>query len=424
MAHRRALRGATVVVLCGVMRLAFLGVLALGCGLDPAGEAFVSSTGGTSGGGAGGTAAVGGGGGGGSPGGGGAAGVGGAGAGGAAGSGGTGGVGGAGGGGGAGGVGGGGGSGGSGASGGAPSFDPPWWNTAHKTRFRIDVKNVSGGELGKGFQIALPVTSASIDGAAAPWSGWRIARWSSGAWAELPRVIEEVAGKQWIWFRAEAPISAGVTDVSYYLYAKNPAAAAPAFASGVFEYHTFFTGWDPASWELEGGVTLDGTYVVLDGAGSGGSIRHKAKQWAPGFATDFEMTVASPLSGSGQWFCGGFQRQTDFTNSSPWALWISRTPSVIDVENYTGGLSWKGGNVPVAQGQPHVYGVERFAKKVAFRYDHAPKDASTFGSDYLTPLQMRFSAYTGSKIKVRWARIRQASDPPPAAAVGVAEQYP
>ncbi|MBI3203805.1 MAG: hypothetical protein HYZ29_19855 [Myxococcales bacterium] len=398
-------------------QLSLAAVFVMGCGLEPSG-AFVA-TGGQSAGGAGGLGGATTGGAGGTSGSGGSGG-----AGGVAGSGGGAGAGGAAGSGGSSGSGGSGGLGGSGGVGGGPTFDPPWWNTAHKTRLRIDVKNVASAELAKGFQIGLAVTPSSVDGAAAPWAGWRVVRWSGGTWADLPRVIDDVGGKPWIWFRAEAPIAASATDTSYWLYAQNPAAAAPAFASSVFEYHTFFTAWDPASWELEGGVTLDGTYVVVDGAGSGGSIRHKAKQSAPGFATDFEMTVASPLAGASQWFCGGFQRQTDFVNTTPWALWISRAPSVIDVENYTGGLSWKGGNVPVAQGQPHVYGVERFAKKVAFRYDHGPKDASTFGSDYLTPLQMRFSAYNGSKIKVRWARIRQASDPPPASALTTAEQHP
>ena len=117
-------------------------------------------------------------------------------------------------------------------------------------------------------------------------------------------------------------------------------------------------------------------------------------------------------------------RQTDFTNQSPWLLWISRTPSVIDVETNPGAATVKGGNVPVAQGQTHLYSVERVPKKLSYLYDHAVKDSTTFSSDYSLPLQMRFSAYNGSKIKVRWARIRMASDPPPTASLGPAEQHP
>jgi len=134
--------------------------------------------------------------------------------------------------------------------------------------------------------------------------------------------------------------------------------------------------------------------------------------------------VIAPLASSSTWFCGGFQRQNDFTNSSPWVLWISRTPSQIDVESYINPGNWKGTSVPPATGSEHVYSVERFPTKHAFLYDLAQKDVTTWSSSYSQPLQIRFSAYNGSKIAVRYARVRMTADPPPQATLGASEVHP
>ena len=162
--------------------------------------------------------------------------------------------------------------------------------------------------------------------------------------------------------------------------------------------------------------------MVLDGDAS---IRSQVNTFAPGNAVDFGMTVLTPLPNAGLWFCGGFQRQNDFTNVQPWILWISRAPSNIQTEIDNGlGVVWTGSNVPVNQGVGHVYGVDRFQKKVVFRYDHVEKANHGWGAAYGDALQIRFSAYAGSKIRVTFARVRQARDPWPEASLGKSEQYP
>lgn len=45
-------------------------------------------------------------------------------------------------------------------------------------------------------------------------------------------------------------------------------------------------------------------------------------------------------------------------------------------------------------------------------------------TEFVQPMQMRFSAYNGSKIGVRFARIRLASDPAPTVTLGNAENLP
>ena len=51
--------------------------------------------------------------------------------------------------------------------GGSASFDPPWWNTDHKTRFRLSIENGSSSNLPAGFQVGLGVDASSVDGAPA-----------------------------------------------------------------------------------------------------------------------------------------------------------------------------------------------------------------------------------------------------------------
>jgi hypothetical protein len=325
--------------------------------------------------------------------------------------------------GGSGGVAGGGGStptGGSGGTGGTPTYDPAWWDGAYKSRWPIHV--AAPAALVQGFQVPLPVQAGSIDGASAPYDGWRIVRWDGSAWSEQARFIETVAGKQWIWFRAVTAVSA--SDDSYWLYAANASAPSPGTGTGVFELYSSLGQADTATWTSTGSVSYDGTRATLDGAGAGASLRTNNKTFGADLGVDFAMTVVTPLASASVWLCGGFQRQNDFTNQAPWILWISRSPGQIDVESYITPGNWKGGNVPPDVGNEHLYSVERFAQKNKFLYDLANKDANTWGATYTQALQIRFSAYNGSKIGVRFARVRKTVDPPPTATLGAKETYP
>jgi hypothetical protein len=86
--------------------------------------------------------------------------------------------------------------------------------------------------------------------------------------------------------------------------------------------------------------------------------------------------------------------------------------------------NWTGSSVPAAVGSEHIYSVERFDTKNVFLYDLAEQDSNTWTSAYTQALQIRFSAYNGSKIGVRWARIRRTADPPPNATLATAETHP
>ncbi|MBW2523550.1 MAG: hypothetical protein JRI23_05220, partial [Deltaproteobacteria bacterium] len=204
----------------------------------------------------------------------------------------------------------------------------------------------------------------------------------------------------------------------------NPSALAPADGQSVFDFYGPLGQANPSVWAQTGNVSYDGSRAILDGAGGGGSIRTNGTTFGSNTGVDFAMTVITPLASSSWWLCGGFQREADFTNTTPWILWISRNPGQIDVESYITPGSWTGSNVPPAVGSEHVYSVERFDRKNVFRYDLAELDSNTWTSAYTQALQIRFSAYNGSKIGVRWARIRRTADPPPIATLGAAETHP
>jgi len=151
-------------------------------------------------------------------------------------------------------------------------------------------------------------------------------RWDSKAssWSVLPRAIDDLGAAQRIWFRAIADIAGSAKDQDYFLYAQNPGAQPVPFDPGVFE---FYNGFDASSadWTQTGNVTFSAGSMVLDGAGSGGSVRSANKTYGNNTAIDFRMVAMQNVAGGSNWFCGGFQRQSDFTDTVPWTLWISRS---------------------------------------------------------------------------------------------------
>jgi hypothetical protein len=312
-----------------------------------------------------------------------------------------------------------------GGTGGAAIHDPAWWDPAHKTRYPITITNPSGPNTPKDLQVVLSVDTQALDKATTPYAGWRIVSWDGSKWTEQTRVIDDAAGRQWIWFRLSAPLNTGQTDTSHWLYTDDPSAQAPPYASDVWEYVKIFDTQDPANWFAQNATnqTWDGSSVLLDGNGAGSSLRSK-NTYGPNVGLDFAMTVVSPLASAAQWFCGGFQRTNDFIDQSPWILWISRSPAAIVPEFYDGG----GGNhvgtgLPIDFTAEHIYGIDRFARLDVFRYDNSASEQISWSTDYNTQHQIRFTAYNGSKIKLRWVRVRKALNPPPTLTLGPAEAY-
>jgi hypothetical protein len=307
-----------------------------------------------------------------------------------------------------------------GTGGTGPVFDPPWWNPQWAQRWPIHLKNVCGTDLAPGYQIGVRtdghVTSPAIS--------WRVMRWDGTSWADIPRMVEQAGSGTWVWFGLVAAVPPQNLDDSYWLYEDSVGVVEPPAPTGLFDFHTRFDASEPASWVSTGNVTYATGFVRVDGANSGGSIRSEVT-FGPGHALDFAMTVEKPLNNNASWFCGGFQRGADFTNTRPWILWISRKTSSVWPEFWNDAtITWKGNETGVDVGTEHVYGIERFARKDVFLRDQQEFDKTEWSADYTTPLQIRFSAYNGSVVQVRWVRVRKACDPRPEVQLGSAESGP
>jgi len=307
-----------------------------------------------------------------------------------------------------------------------PVFDPPWWDATFHARWRIEVSNGAASALSQGFQLNLPVQSAKLDSAPAPFHSWRIVRWdpSSSKWTSLPRFIDQRGGFQWIWFRSPAAIAAGEKDSDTFLYFDNSAPPHVSSDPSVFEMFSPFDS-SSAAWAQQGTVNYNNGFVVIDGANAGGSIRSANATWGPGHAVDFAMAIVNPVADNSAWLCGGFQRQSDFTDNRPWSLWISRGPARIRPEFYSGTSGDHDGNLfDVDSPNNHIYGIERFRTEQVFLRDFEVVDKLSFATPFDLPMQVRFTALAGSRIRVDFARIRLALNPAPTAALKDLEQGP
>jgi hypothetical protein len=313
-----------------------------------------------------------------------------------------------------------------GGSGGSVAYNPPWWDPDFKTRWPIQISNQSSSAVADlGLQVGLPVKAASIDSSPPPFNAWHIVRWDAvgKSWTSVSRDIDELEASQRIWFRLAAQISKGGVDNSYYLYANNPSAQSVPFDPLVFENFWPFDA-SHADWTQSGNVTYSNGALELNGTNGAGSVRSANKKLGPGNALDFLLTVVQPVTSTQSWFCGGFQRENDFQNSTPWSLWISRSGTQVQSEFWLDYSNEQTGNpVNFAVNNPRHYSIERFKRKSVYLRDFVETNSLSFGSDYNTALQLRFTANGGSRIRVDFARTRKAMDPEPSAKLLAQEDH-
>jgi hypothetical protein len=295
----------------------------------------------------------------------------------------------------------------------------------------MSVRNEASATLPNGFQVGWSINPSLIDGTVTPNpAAWRIVRWDaqSRSWQDLPRVTESGGGLAWTWFRTRSDIASRSDDQSYWLYAQNPQAAAPADASAqVFDLWDGFATFDGSKWNRQGAVSSLAPGLKLDGSVSGGGSIISVAKFGPGHAVDFRMTVVQFVTGS-RWLCGGYQHFDGFEDSQPWLLWISRSSAneIWPEATISGVFSGTGGKLGAATGTSKLYTVERFAKKVLFRYEAGPHYTATASpnQEYTSDLQIRFTSYDGSVIHLGFVRSRMASDPPPTVTLGSEELFP
>lgn len=126
---------------------------------------------------------------------------------------------------------------------------PSWWNAAYDWRTAITV--ASGGPAApNGYSVSLTFDHATLVSAGKARTNGddvRVMYWNGATWTQRDRVLREGSG--WnsatttIWFRTQAAIPAGGSNVNYFLYYGNPAAGSPPTnPSNVFFFFDAFPG--------------------------------------------------------------------------------------------------------------------------------------------------------------------------------------
>ncbi len=290
-----------------------------------------------------------------------------------------------------------------------------WWDPAWSHRLPLEIASTQ--PLGLGFQIGI---KHDLDGADSPCAGSRDqVRVVRNHTTEVPRVIDELGGDEWIWFRLSAPLAAGASGPSeYWLYCGNPAAgAAPSAPSDVFEMFDDFTGTIFQQWSTRGAIEIaNGAVTLPDGAAI-----HSTRTFSPGTATDFVLK-ASPQALADPWFWGGFE--VGFTTTPPWVIWHAEDPNQIKQEAAVASTETAMGQRTL-DANPHLYGIEHYGTSARFRHDNEPVGTIAYGGTIGQQLNVRFDNWDSpGPIEIHMVRVRQAIEPVPSITVEVAETRP
>jgi hypothetical protein len=296
----------------------------------------------------------------------------------------------------------------------ADVISAPWWDPAWSSRMRIVVNNAT--PLPQGFQLGVP-RDLDLAPCGGPRDAVRVVRDHA---TELPRVIDELDGGDWIWFRIAAPLPAAVGPSEYWLYCGNAAAGpAPSDPTAVFDAYDGFEGSALSSaWRMQNQVSVGGSAVTLGGTNAG---IHSVAAYGAGTATDF---VLQPSSGAvaSPWFWGGFEVQ--FTVTAPWVIWHARNPSMIRQEVYRAGPGPSTANERAIENGARLYGVEHYGTSAGFRYQNAPAGTLAYGGS-IGSMNVRVHNYqSGGTIQLLMARVRKAVNPIPAVTLGEIEPRP
>jgi hypothetical protein len=300
-----------------------------------------------------------------------------------------------------------------GGSAGGTSLDPPWWDASWPDRVQLFIQNQSALPLAEDFEVGVEIPS-SLFGAG---STFAVVRWDQSdlTWTPRPTHYELLGSTFWIWTPLVDTLAPNDVASSLYLYVGKPDAPQDDPAS-VF---TFWDGFDTTSgeWVLQGAPSLGGGQMLLP---HDSSIR-SSQQWDPGFAVDYALQVDADVSVDTDWISAGFQRTSDFDNTEPWLIWVSREPDLVRPEVQISAVNASGTGVAESftTGSKHFYGVERFPTKTVFRLENVITEELTWTTPYVTPTQVRFTTQsTTAQITLDFVRVRRASDPPPLVTLG------
>jgi hypothetical protein len=306
-----------------------------------------------------------------------------------------------------------------------PDADPavaPWWDPAWPYRRHVFVHNPGGDPLPAGTQIPIEIDVDNVLGVGLPRHGIRIMHWAPGGdWYQVARVIDDTpALDEHIWFALDGDtVSPSDTLDHYWIYYghESPPTDQLDDPNDVFEEHHAFGSLD-SSVATKGAVTVTGGELQLDYDEHLGTV----STWGPDHAVDFALRV--PVHTARYW--GGFQTTAaDFADNQPWIIWIARD-SVAELwpELFVAdiGMSseWVGGRKSIDT-ETHIYGVDRFAGRIVYRFDNDVHGEFIPLETYTDELPARLTCEADQPIYFDFLRIRRTHFPLPEVTVGPEE---
>jgi hypothetical protein len=306
-----------------------------------------------------------------------------------------------------------------------PEDLPPglgWWNSAWQRRRRLTISNPGAQPAPAGLPV---VATWDVDAVvtAANHSHVRVVRAEPPSWVELSRHVDDDAhsAEELVWFRLKVPVPAAGSDASYFLYYDSPSAGWPGGGYDVFELLDVFApgAVDTTRWAVSSGGTVTQSWGLKIGPGA--RVRGVAPINA-GRALDVFVRA------EGDAWRVGFQSGADFADGEPYFRWAqaggASTVEPQALATPTGQTAPWTGPAVAATSERRIYGIERYANRVAFTVDQQQRADHALPAAYASGLHLRFDNAGGADLLLREVHVRQVVSPAPQVRVGPEELQP
>jgi hypothetical protein len=293
-------------------------------------------------------------------------------------------------------------------------------------RQRITV-SASSGTAGAGYSIRidLPSSSAVRNGARPDLSDVRVVR--DGTFAEIDRVVDQnpPGENPAVWFALATTINPNATDDSYWLY-WGAGAAAQTNPRTVFALYDDFSSPTLAPvWLVNDGGGVTGVPVTGDGGLVLTNAEIESDLTQDGISVNSALELVVSVNGfMGHWF--GYQGQSvgDFTEGTPFALWLNNSATVSGFITATSAddCSSCAGTPVMEIAGPRWFRIERASTTTRYFVDGT--------SNYVAPdmplhdLAIKLKNYGAPQMVVSWLRARPLNDPEPTVTLGTVENAP
>lgn len=297
-------------------------------------------------------------------------------------------------------------------------------------RQRLTIKNNASVTMPAGYAIKVPLASlASLVSAGKVKADFSDLRVIGDVASERDRVVDPPSGvaPPAVWFSLATSLAAGQTTTDFALYYGFPTSgSAPANGSAVFQIYDDFTSGISNQWIKSDTPTTNNGKLILRANQLDALTTNAATDSIPivsGFEISADVTnqdsdpTVHPNGTFYYWF--GYQHTGDFTESSPWCIWIARGKGQLHTEQNSpvGCEAGCEGPYITQDTAQHYYAIERDTGATRFYRDGTLSFTATVTNSGDYSLMLRNFA-AASELQVDWVRARARVTPEPSVTVG------